>query len=639
MWHQRLLPLLILAGCAAPPVPSDVDLRLGEPHLRHPSLILDLAVSPDGRWIASASFGQNGPWVDGGGALTVWDARTGEAKAELVKSADLPRGNVSSVGFSPGGRRLFAALSTGEIRVWEVETGSLLGSFEGADPVCFVTDETLVCADPIDRRQLLELGIGGRRVLLRKLKFQVEALAVHGDVLAAGGRGPLVTGPLVGESNAPLAGRPGEVSELKISPDGKRVAAATEDRRVRVWDLETRAELASFDCEGREVGGLAWSPDGESIAWGDDGQIRTPGQQGTKPVDARVCITRVDGQGELRTLVGHSGAVSAIAFLGAGELVSASHDGTIRIWDLATGKLRQTHLGHVDGVTSLAWSPDGTRLASASMDRTVRLWNRDGSVARVIEQPDAALQVAWSSNGLLATRCRRQGRAFTWDPTTGEAAGQPIDLGPDEVPLGMAFDPPGEHLLTVNRQHQVARWSLPDGVERGLAQPVSDFPATWGAGVAALPGRPGVVVVALQTQKNDVFLLDLANPAEPLLRHALGPGNTVSSLAISPGGDAVYLATLQGACLRLELPSGKPTWRIEVPQTMCLALSPDGTRLALGHDNADPISWIDAATGQLIGRLPVAHEGTVSALAFSPDGLRLASAGHDNCPLIWIVPR
>jgi WD40 repeat protein len=136
-----------------------------------------------------------------------------------------------------------------------------------------------------------------------------------------------------------------------------------------------------------------------------------------------------------------------------------------------------------------------------------------------------------------------------------------------------------------------------------------------------------------------VLLVDFAQPAKPLLRRALGPAHTVSCLAVSPAADTLYLGTLQGTCLRLELPSGKETWRIKVPQVMCLALSPDGTRLALGHDNAAPISWIDAASGVVLGKLPVAHEGQVDALAFSPDGLRLASAGADNCPLIWIVPR
>ena len=640
---MRALPLLlapvIAAGCATPPVPSSVDLRLGEPHLRHPSLVLDLAVSPVGRWIASASFGQHGPWQDEGGALTVWDARTGLPVRTLVPSAELPRGNVSSVGFSPGGGRIFGALSTGEIRVWDVESGALLASFEAAEPVAFASDDRLVCTDPLDRRQLLELGVDGRRVLLRTLKFQVEALQVHGEAMVAGGRGPLVAGPLRGEGYGPMAGRPGEVRELRVSPDGTRVAAATEDRRVRVWSLETRAELASFDCEGREVGGLAWSPDGESLAWGDDGQIRTPGETDTRAVAPRVCITRVDGQGELRTLVGHSGAITAVAYLGAGELVSASHDGTIRIWDLATGRPRPTHAGHLDAVTSLAWSPDGTRLASAGVDGTVRVWDpTDGRLVRALDAPAPAVQVAWSAGGLLATRCRGRRQVDLWNPANGEGAGQ-VDLGEGSLPLGATFDPAGEHLVTVGERHRVALWSVPDGVERAAAQLATDLPAVSASPVAFVPGRPGVVVVALETQRREVVLLDLARPEAPLLRHALGAGNSVSSLAVSPAGDAVWLGTLQGRCLRLELPSGKPVWSVRVPQVTCLALSPDGARLALGHDGAHPISWLDAATGELLGRLPAAHEGTVLSLAFSPDGLRLASSGADNCPLVWIVPR
>ena len=131
------------------------------------------------------------------------------------------------------------------------------------------------------------------------------------------------------ESNAPhpaftlrhtLAGHRSNIHFAAWSPDGRRLASASVDRTIRLWDGQTGKALQTLEGHTNAVTGVAWSPDGRRLA-------------------------------------------------------SASDDKTLRLWDGQTGKSLQTLEGHTDLIWGVAWSPDGQRLASASFDRTIRLWD------------------------------------------------------------------------------------------------------------------------------------------------------------------------------------------------------------------------------------------------------------------------
>ncbi|BBD66908.1 protein kinase [Nostoc commune NIES-4072] len=151
------------------------------------------------------------------------------------------------------------------------------------------------------------------------------------------------------------------VNALAISPDGYTLASASDDKNIKLWDLNTKKVLASLSGHSQAVKSVAFSPDGKILATASD--------------DKTIKLWQVETLEEICTLLGHAHAVKSVAFSPDGQiLASGSWDKTIKLWDVNTGKEICTIAGHQLQVNSVAFSPQGQLLASASYDRTIRLW-------------------------------------------------------------------------------------------------------------------------------------------------------------------------------------------------------------------------------------------------------------------------
>ncbi|MEO3751846.1 NB-ARC domain-containing protein [Streptomyces sp. B6B3] len=287
----------------------------------------------------------------------------------------------------------------------------------------------------------------------------------------------------------------------------------------------------------------------------------------------------------LRILTGGSDGVRALAFSPDGtSLATACDDEVVRTWDPATGTLLRTLTGHEGYVNAVAFSPDGTSLVSVGADGSARMWEvATGSLTRTAIGEAAGLKtVAFSPDGTrLATVCEN-GSVSIWDAAGARLRTLPVNRR--EV-RALAFSPGGERLATAGGEGMVHIWDPETAV--------------------------------------DLHVL------------TAGPG-AVRAVAFSPDGTRLATAG-EDRLVRI----WDPTAVDRPPRTLlghtgyvnAVAFSPDGTRLATaGYDRSVRI-W-DPHTGRLLHTLG-GHVDYVNAVAFSPDGTRLATAGYDRSVRIW----
>lgn len=293
----------------------------------------------------------------------------------------------------------------------------------------------------------------------------------------------------------------------------------------------------------------------------------------------------------------HAESVNAVAFSADGTvLASASDDHTVRLWDVATGKQNGQPLeGHTAGVHGVAFSPraspDGPLLASASNDGSLRLWDTATGLphgAPLTEQPTPVGDVAFSPDGSLVAATTEGGRLLAWDVATGNPLGPPLIDEP--TPLWRVVFHPDGSMVAV---------------------------ASGDGSIRLCP----VVPVA---------------PCEKVLR---GHAGWVNGLAFSPDGSRIASAGFDGTVRLWDVQSGDQLGEPLITTSGELndvAFSPDGKLLAAGGRNSAIRIW-DAESRTQLGEPLTGHSNAVRDLAFSPDSTRLASASYDGTVRLWNV--
>ena len=333
-----------------------------------------------------------------------------------------------------------------------------------------------------------------------------------------------------------------------------------------------------------------------------------------------------------RVLEGHEGGVFAVAFNpDRTRLASGGYDGTVRLWDVASGKETARLEGHDNFVHSVTFSPDGTQLASAGGpsygdgDTTVRLWDvASGQQTAHLEGHDSAVKsVAFSPDGTrLASAGSNDRSVHVWDVASGQETARLEGHG-NEV-NSVAFSPDGTQLASGSYDGTVRLWELASGKEIARLE--------HGANVNSVAFSPDGTQLASGSNDDTVRLWDVASGKETARLE--GHGDIVSSVAFSPDGTRLA-SSGNGAdsgvggdtTVRLwDVASGRETARLEGHWggVSSVAFSPDGTQLVSGSYD-DTVRLWDVAKGKETARLE-GHVNVVRSVAFSPDGTRLASS-------------
>lgn len=215
------------------------------------------------------------------------------------------------------------------------------------------------------------------------------------------------------------------IRSVCFSPDGKLLATGAEDRRIRVWDIETRKIKCSFDGHEQDIYSLDFSRNGRLIASGSG--------------DKTVRLWDIETRGQIMVLSIEDG-VTTVAMSPSGQFVAAgSLDKSVRVWDCSSGYLIERlegPAGHKDSVYSVAFSPTGRELVSGSLDKTIKMWeltpqrgllpntnaSSTGKCIRTFEgHKDYVLSVCLTPDGQWVMSGSKDRGVQFWDPNTGNA--------------------------------------------------------------------------------------------------------------------------------------------------------------------------------------------------------------------------
>ena len=637
---------------------------------RHPGSAASLALSPDGKTLASGG---------NGGTIQLWDYSTGTP----IRTLD---GNISEVDwmrFWPGSRYLLNS-SFYRLQAHDLKTGERLPISDQLG-ICYYVAlspdrRTLAVSDEYSVVSVWDFLSGER-------KGELENVDVHLDSLVYSHDGLLIAGSWedgIYIWNAETLrvkhqiSIPGRMLGSLTFPPGYRIAFLPDNlsiARVRfknkygdgtgtaeVWDVKTGEMRSSF---GGDFEQIAFSPDGRKLLSVSGSEIITLWELGTGRIlrakqqsyaynrpffseDSSKLIVGFDSnEGQIwdaetgRVVSTFHGSLYQTALSPDGRTAAAStilyldpYQSRTRVWDIETGELKGEAPANNTPIASVSLSPDGRSVVSSprriwSGDRSLRIWDvltgQERAQYGSYRYDTYKGPAAFSPDGRFIAAARFGGGIQIMNAETGEITAELEEYSPSSL----AFSPDGGSLAFVDynfRGKDVHVWRIDSG------EVFADLKGDqWGERSVAYSPDGSMLAVG---GYDGAFLW---NSESGNLIRTFADGERVETLAFSPDGKTLLtggedsvarLWDVRYGALRTELEGHKGA-------VVSAAYSSDGERIAVADEEGTIRIW-SAETFQL-KRMLTGHAGYVSSVAFSPDGKSLVSGGKDGRVLLWSV--
>jgi len=546
---------------------------------------------------------------------------------------------VTAVTFSPDSELLASSSADQTTKIWNAQTGELLRTLQYEKntwwDVRFSPDGKILAAstytqviglDPQTGQQLFALKgqeVGwstGYDLGASRVDFSPD-----GRLLAVANMDghPVVWDLATRTRMLTLSGHKGMVRSIDFSPDGKLLATGSEDGTVRVWDAITGQQLSTLSQTTTSWFGVRFSPDGSHLAAGNEGST--------------LKVWELGGWKEVMNLARpEAGGFRSLAWSPDGTaLVTASYDGVIRMWDATSGQLLLLLPGHTSTVLDVDFSADGKRLVSCGVDRTIKTWDLGlGKELLTIQADSVYVRVAYSPDGSQLATTGVSGAPKLWDAATGQLLRSLPATDLPHVLMSVAYSRDGRLLAAGSAEGIVTLWDL----ER------DEVALSWqghGNAIAGIAFSPDGKRVATSSHDGMATVWDVdtgqaLTTFDAHARHASSPQmQMVFGVAFSPDGQRIASASYDGTVRVWNSATGQEIYSVSDGPAIfsAAAFSPDGLLLAAGEFDG-PLLIVDAATGQVLHKC-TGHSGGILDLRFSMDSKVVASASFDRLAKLW----